>query len=91
MNENLRISPQEISSSNPNEKIIGISAFQSGPLTVLKFAYDTGDSQIVYLDDRAILHLVAILKTLVPTFSSVGNLPLTADAANGGILTSSQF
>lgn len=80
---NLRITGHEISSCADSAQIVGVAGFLESPLCVLKFVYDTGDSQILCLDGSAIRHLVAVLKSLVPGFSAIDALPVLVDIETG--------
>lgn len=82
MPSDLKISPHEISSCDGAERIVGVGGFRKGPSLVLKFADGTGGTQIVCLNDYAIQHLVAVLKTLVPSFAAIDALPVMVDVGS---------
>jgi hypothetical protein len=79
MTDSLYINAHELSSCEETDVVVGVGGLREGPRTVLKFVYDTGDTQILYLNDPAVQHLVAVLKTLVPKFSAIAGSPVEVD------------
>jgi hypothetical protein len=83
MTPSWRVTSHDISACASAPQIAGVGGFQEGPSTVLKFVYDTGDSDIVCLDDRAILHLVGVLKTLVPDIEAIDRRSVLVELEGG--------
>jgi hypothetical protein len=85
MTSNLRISPHEISSCGAAAQIVGVGGFREGSLFALKFAYDTGDTQILCLNDHAIQHLVVVLKSLAVKLEAIDALDILVELPSGAI------
>jgi hypothetical protein len=70
-------------------QIVGVGGSQKSSSTVLKFAFRTGGTEIVWLDETGIQHLVAVLKTIVPKFEGIDRLSVSVNLESDMISASS--
>ena len=80
---NYPISHDEMASCGYENQIAGVSGAHKDPMTFLKFAFRTGDTELVYLDETGVRHLVAVLKSLLPKFETIGGLSIVVDLETG--------
>jgi hypothetical protein len=80
MSTNHRLTSSEIAACGEREQIVAVAGIHKDSETFLRFVFRTGDTQIVSLDESAASHLVAVLKTLVPSFQAIEGLGLTVSS-----------
>jgi len=85
MMTNLQITSHDVSSCEDDGQVVGVGGVQDGPLTVLKFAYDKGSTKVLCFEDSSIRHLVAVLKSLLPSLSAIDALSVSVDVNTGAV------
>jgi hypothetical protein len=69
----------EIRSCDEADQIVAVGATRKDSRVYLRFVFGTGDTEVVFLDEAGTRHLVLVLKTLVPEFSTIGSLGVKVD------------
>lgn len=89
MSNGIRPSHDELASCGDENQIVAVGGAHKGTMTFLKFAFRTGDTELVCLDESAARHLVAVLKSLVPKHEAIDALSIFVEPESGIVFASS--
>jgi hypothetical protein len=62
----------EIVATTNDTKIVAVGGASRGSTIYLRFAFHTGDTEIVWLDELGLVRLLNVLKALFPRYEAMG-------------------